>query len=151
MNKREMTKEELLDMIETLEKNNALLKAELVREKKMHRTGRKRSILEDIDNREKAVELLAVGAKNGKLYRSTTELYQNFQTFYSNLFRALNPSVVINTKAGTEYIRYSAINDLDENDYKIHIQLLQQCIELIYESKQKLGKYEAIMPSTDNT
>ena len=145
MNTANMTKEDLIEMIRTLETTNELLR----KENKVLRRGRntKRSILDEMSNREKAVELLAVSVSNGELYRSTTHLYTNFQTFYCNIFRALNPAPVKNEKAGTEYIRYMPFEKANENDYAVYKEVLERCVDAIYEGKQLLSVQNKILPS----
>ena len=144
-----LTTAELVEMVRALEQKNEALRTEnreLNRALTYKRTG-KRSLLDELRNREKVEELLAVGVSNGELYRSTANLYGNFQTFYANIFRAMNPAPVKNEKAGTEYIRYIPFEKACENDYEVYKSVLEQRVDIIYEGKGLLKCVNKIKPS----
>lgn len=148
-----LTKGELLNLLHTMESDLAALKDENSRlQRKLTRRGRaaNRSLLDDMRNREKAEELLSISVEDGALFRSTTTMYSNFQTFFSNVFRVLNPRAIKNARGGADYIRYGPFADASEHDYQIYKRVIEDCIDIIYEAKKELNATENIAPSAQD-
>lgn len=144
-NRTELDITKLVERIAELERTNASLRRKLA-----SRSETKRSLLDDINNHEKAVELFSIDHKNGKLYKTKASLYGNFLTFFTNIFRALNPAVATNKATGGENIRHYPVNDTTPEDYEVYRACLEACIDVIYDARKKLQYREPIAPSIND-
>lgn len=130
--------EEILKRLEALEEANNKLRKENAALKAG--TPNKREVAKAIENRDKAHELFAISEHNGEIIPDDKGFRGNFGTFYQNIFRALNPKV---RKSGNRSgLIYTPVEELSESDYKIYIETLEECIDIIYYAKSKLGKDE---------
>lgn len=130
--------EEILKRLDVLEKANNELRKENAALKAG--TPNKREVAKAIENRDKAHELFAISEHNGEIIPDDKGFRGNFGTFYQNIFRALNPKV---RKSGNRSgLMYTPVEELSESDYKIYIETLEECIDIIYYAKSKLGKDE---------
>ena len=123
-----------MDELQRLREENARLKNELLA---LSRCSRK-SILTSLSNRDKCIALFGVRANNELLCKDISNTDNNLNTFYCNIFRALNPVAKIKAKSNTDYISYIPLNELDNNDYSVYIETLESVIDTIYYAKAKL-------------
>lgn len=137
-----MSIEQLMARIAELEETNARLKRKVARRKET-----RRSLLYDINNNAKAVELLSIDHNNGRLYKTKKSLYTNFQTFFTNILRVLNPAISRNYKTGNEFIRHYPITEVSANDYEVYKETIEACIDIIYENQKRLQHREPIAES----
>ena len=128
----------IMARLDELERTNNELRAENAELRRCGSIITSRLPLKDINNSEKARELFEVAPVKGKIVKSSDMFKSNFQTFYQNVFRALNPAV--RAKGENETIVYTPINTLTAEEYQISIEALEAVIDVIFYAKQKMKK-----------
>ena len=129
--------DEILARLDTLEQRNVELAAENARLKAIRNIMPVRIVIDDIGNSESAKQLFSVASHDNEIIKDQKSFKANFQIFYQNIFRALNPYPRI--YKNRETITYTPINTLSEEEYQIHIQTLEAIIDTIFYAKQKLN------------
>jgi len=128
----------IMARLDELERTNNELRAENAELRRCGSIITSRLPLKDINNSEKARELFEVAPVKGEIVKSSDMFKSNFQTFYQNVFRALNPAV--RQKGENETIVYTPINTLTGEEYQISIEALEAVIDVIFYAKQKMKK-----------
>ena len=133
--------DDILSRLEALEKANNELRKENAEFKKendelRHKSMKHRVLIDDINNSDKARELFSYAASNGKVVKDVDGFKNNFGVFYQNIFRALNPSIRYYKKGET--LIYTPISELSEEAYSIHLEALEDIIDIIYDNKKEL-------------
>lgn len=128
----------IMARLDDLERTNQELRAENAELRRCGSVIASRFPLKDINNADKARELFEIAPSNGKIVKSSESFKRNFQVFYQNIFRALNPKARVNS--GNESIVYTPINTLTSEEYQISIEALEAVIDVVYYAKQKLNK-----------
>jgi hypothetical protein len=130
---------EIMSRLEALEKANNELRKENAELRKYKQLTPGRTLTCDIKNIDKAKDLLSYSAQEGELIRDERAFKSNFQVFYQNVFRALNPCVrKYNNERKSEGIRCTPINELTDEEYKIYLDTLEAVIDTIYYAKTKM-------------
>lgn len=134
--------EELVKRLDALEAANEELRKE--NRKLRESLPDKRLLLKDMVNGNKAIDLFSVDITNdGQLYKTTDmdTAKKNFVTFYQNVFRALNPEVRPSKTGKNGYaLTYKGFTDISDEDYKVYIDTIDACVDIIYYAKQKIEK-----------
>lgn len=130
--------EELEKRLEALERSNEELKRENAVLRAAHNFNQQRIISNDIKNYDKALELFGIAPKGGKIIPTPDAFKQNFQVFYQNIFRALNPTIRSNN--GRENLIYTPVSALTEEEYQVYTETLEAVIDIVYYAKGKLIK-----------
>jgi len=130
---------EIMSRLEALEKANNELRKENAELRKYKQLTPGRILTCDIKNIDAARELLSYAAKNGELVKDEKAFQGNFGVFYQNIFRVLKPCVRIYKGEGkSQNIRYTPINELTDEEYKIYLETLEAVIDTIYYAKTKM-------------
>lgn len=130
---------EIMSRLEALEKANNELRKENAELRKYKQLTPGRILTCDIKNIDKAKELLSYSAQEGELIRDERAFKANFQVFYQNVFRVLNPCVrKYSDKRHNQGIRCTPINELTDEEYKIYLDTLEAVIDTIYYAKTKM-------------
>ena len=134
------TMAEILSRLDKLEKDNAELRRENA-ELRKNNLKHNRILIDDICNPSKARDLFnLVPDNNGNIIQSADNFKSNFGVFYQNIFRALNPSV--RRYNGRRTLTYTPINELTDNEYDIHIKVLEDVLEVVHHYKKKLKEVD---------
>ena len=97
---------------------------------------KRRIITKDIEKTFDAKKLFCVKLKNDN--RDTEAIYKsNFQVFYQNIFRALDP---VERKDNRPGLTYKPVNELTDKEYEVYISCLDACLEIVSYSQDKLKK-----------
>lgn len=131
--------DEILQRLEALEKANNELRKENAELRKYKQLTPGRILTCDIKNIDTAKALFSYSTKDGELIKDEKAFKANFGVFYQNIFRALNPAVrEYSGKNKSECLRYTPINTLTEEEYKIYLETLEAVIDTIYYAKTKM-------------
>lgn len=129
--------EDVCRRLTELEKLCTELKEENRMLKSCRNLGHERIIKRDIQHNDMLKRLFAIAATaNGEVEANEEAERTNFCVFYQNIFRALEPTV--REHRGKYSLKMRNIGDLTEDEYKIYIDTLDSCIEIIYYAKRKL-------------
>lgn len=128
--------------LESLEKANNDLRKENAELRKAAAPPKKRRIFtDDMKNGESARKLFGFKPTvDGRVVRCPDEFHSNFNTFYQNLFRAMDPCAMVKTNGGKPVLRYKPIMDLPESEYDVYVEVLDEVICTLSYGKAKLEK-----------
>jgi len=102
----------------------------------LHNKKKRRIITKDIEKLEYAKKLFCVKIENDN--RDSSEIFKsNFQVFYQNIFRALDPDTRKDNRPG---LTYKPVNELTDKEYEVYINCLDACLEIVSYSQDKLRK-----------
>lgn len=124
-----------------LEMKCSNLEAENAKLKKGRIAPTKRSLLNEVSNYGKVKELFGYDPSSGEL--KTTEnrekIGANFQTFYTNVLRALKPCI---RKSESKSCPYRIIGtpqaELNEKEWNVVVETIETVVDTIYYAKQKM-------------
>lgn len=129
---------DVMNRLEMLEKKCEELRKENASLRIAQNLRQPRNLFRDIANQDKAKELFGIAAIAGKVQRDDTNLKQNFETFYKNVFKILNPNYYYNEKKKSETITYTATSSLTDEEYQIYVETLEAVIDVIYYAQKKM-------------
>ena len=128
--------------LESLEKANNDLRKENAELRKAAAPPRKKRILmSDMKNGESAKRLFCFKATaDERVIKCPDEFNNNFNTFYQNLFRAMDPCAGTRIKGHNPALRYKPIMDLPEAEYDVYVEVLDEVVCTLSYGKAKLEK-----------
>lgn len=132
--------DEIMKRIKALEEVNSNLLKENARLR--NQVPGKRNLLKDINNTDKAVELLSVDVKEGHVIYSKKKMDARFKTLYQNIFRLILPVCYIDPRTNDNRLQYKFFNELTDNEYRVYVETFEAVIDTLYYAKQKLIKEE---------
>ena len=134
--------EDVCRRLTELEKLCTELKEENRMLKSCRNLGHERTIKRDIQHRDMLKRLFAIApTDDGAIIANEEAERANFSVFYQNIYRALEPTV--REHKGKYSLKMRNISDLSEEEYKIYLDTLDSCIEIIYYAKRKLQDLQA--------
>lgn len=104
-----------------------------------------RNLYREIKDSSKISSLFGFSADDGilKPTENNAKIYSNFQTFYTNVLRALKPFVrkKATGKAGYRIIG-TPMNEFSDEEWKIAVETVEAVVDTIYYAKQKMTESE---------
>ena len=125
---------ELEQRLEALKKENAVLRAKYGKKEK------RRSLLRDLSNADKARAIFRIEAQGGEIVYSEDAEAHNFLTFYQNNLRWIAPLAYKNPTSGKERVVYGRLENFTDAEYKVITETLEAIVDVIAYSKEKLEK-----------
>ena len=129
--------QDIVNRLEQLERECKELRRENA-ELRLTNAKRSRYLFSNISNVDKARKLFGITAIGGKVVEDETNLKQNFETFYKNVFKILNPCYYYNDKKMSASIVYTPTSTLTDEEYQIYVETLEAIIDVIYYAQKKM-------------
>ena len=130
--------DEIMKRLEALEEANNNLRKENARLR--NQVPSKRSLLKDINNSDKAIELLSVDVKDGQVIHSEARMDARFKTLYQNIFKLILPVCYIDPRTRDNRLQYKFFDELTDDEYRVYVETFEAVIDTLYYAKQKLMK-----------
>lgn len=130
--------EEIMQRLEALEQANNELRKENA--KLRQQVPVMRNLIKNINNADKAIELLSIDVKDGKVIKSELKFDARFKTLYQNLFKLILPTCYIDPKTNDNRLQYKFFEKLTEEEYNVYVEVFEAVIDTLYYAKQKLQK-----------